>query len=383
LNRPAARASALLPIALWSLAACGMDAQTPPVAGDAAAADYEVDPHWPRTLPNSWALGQVSGIAVDRSDHIWIVHRPGTITDRVAGAEQDPPWADCCFRAPPVIQFDSDGNVLRAWGGPGEGYEWPGSEHGIFVDRQDNVWIGGGGENQVLKFTADGEFLLQIGRRGVSEGSNDTTSLGGPASIFVDDERGEVYIADGYGNRRVIVFDATTGEYRRHWGSYGNRPDDAYEFPRYSADALEVDQFRGPVHGIVLARDGRLYVGDRSNNRIQVFERDGTFLAETFVSPHVRGEPRPPPQYEQGSVWDVLLSVDPEQRYLYVADGSSYKIWVLRRDDLEVIGEFGSYGRNAGQFGWVHALAMDSHGTLYTSEVDTYKRAQKFVPRNQ
>ncbi len=356
---------------VW-LSGCATDAETFTMLNDEEAVDYRVDPGWPRELPNNWTIGQVSGLAVDRHDMIWIVQRPSSITDREAGAEASPPESLCCYRAPPVIQFDQLGNVLRAWGGPDEAYEWPVSEHGIWVDAEDNVWIGsnGPGANHVLKFTRDGDFLLQIGRSGVSEGSNDTSSLGGPAAIFVDDQNGEVYIADGYVNRRVIVFDSNSGEYKRHWGAYGNSPEDGPLGP-YDPDAPPARQFRGPVHGVRVSNDGLVYVADRGENRIQVFRRDGTFVDEAFIRRETRS---------MGSTWDVQLSRDPDQRFMYVADGTNYRVWVVRRNNLELVGEFGNHGRNAGSFGWLHNIAMDSQGNLYTSEVENYKRVQKFVP---
>lgn len=348
-------------------------AESSAVASDQAAADYRVDPSWPGVLPNKWAIGEVSGLAVDQHDNIWLLHRPSTLDDREAGAEQDPPTGECCFRAPPVIAFDQDQNVIQAWGGPGEGYDWPASEHGIYVDADDNVWIGSNGEgaNQVLKFTAAGEFLFQIGRAGESEGSNDTTSLGGPAGIHVDDENDEVYIADGYVNRRVVIFDSNTGEYKRHWGAYGERPDDSVQLGRYDPAEEPAPQFRGPVHAIQLSNDGLVYVADRRSNRIQVFQHDGTFVEEAFFDPET---------LSMGSVWDIEFSRDPDQTYMYIPDGTNYKVRVVRRSDFEVVGEFGSYGRNAGMFGWVHNLVMDSHGNIYTSEVSGYERVQKFVP---
>lgn len=342
-----------------------------PATVSAQVPAFEVDASWPAPLPDDWILGQVSGVAVDVDDNVWIVHRPGTLTELEAGAVQDPPLSDCCVPAPPVIQFDPAGNVLRAWGGPGEGYDWPVNEHGIFVDHADNVWIGGNlrGSNQVLKFTADGEFLMQIGEAGVGGGSNDTTHLDQPADIFVDAEANEVYIADGYGNRRVIVFDATTGEYRRHWGAYGERPEDV-ELGPYDPDAPPSRHFLGPVHGLQITGDGLVYVADRRNNRIQVFRKDGTFVREAFVAPRT---------LSMGSVWDLDVSPDAGERWLYVPDGTGMRVRILDRETMEVVGSFGRGGRQAGQFEWLHNVAVDSRGNIYTSEVNTGKRVQKFT----
>ena len=326
---------------------------------------FRVDPFWASELPNNWILGQVSGVAVDDRDHVWIVHRPRTLDARQRGEE-----GMCCVPAPPVIEFDPDGNVARSWGGPGDGFEWPENEHGIHVDHQGNVWIGGNGagDAHVLKFTADGEFLLQIGRAGQSGGSNDTENLGRAASIEVDPAESEVYIADGYGNRRVIVFDSDTGEYKRHWGAYGERPDDT-DLPPYDPETEPIRHFRSPVHGVAIANDGLVYVADRTNNRLQVFQKDGQFVTEAFVRTETLGS---------GSASGVILSEDADQRWLFIPDGTNNVVWILDRSSLEVVDYFGRLGKNAGQFYRLHNLAIDSRGNLYTTEVNVGQRLQKF-----
>jgi DNA-binding beta-propeller fold protein YncE len=325
------------------------------------APKFQVDPWWPKPLPNSWIVGQVSGVAVDRHDHIWIVHRPRTLTEDERGATLNPPRSLCCVPAPPVLEFDADGALLRSWGGPGAGYDWPLNEHGIFVDHQDNVWIAGNDakDHQVLKFTREGKFLLQIGKHDRTGGDQDTTHLGRPANVNVDPATNEVFVADGYRNHRVIVFDAQTGAYKRHWGANGRPPGEA-----------GVKQFGNPVHCARLAKDGLLYVCDRMHNRIQVFKKDGTFVKEFVVAPATRGS---------GSVWDVDVSHDAPQTWLYNADGENNHIWMLLRDNGHVVGKFGRNGRQAGQLHWVHNLAVDGKGNVYTAEVDSGKRAQKFV----
>ena len=243
-----------------------------------ASHQFQVDPFWPQVLPNEWLVGNVVGIAVDSYDNVWITQRPNS----QPGAEN----------TPPVIAFDPDGRVVKSWGGSGEGYQWGTQAHGLYVDDQDNVWVGFGGglpydlttrattdNAHVLKFTPDGEFLLQIGEFGRgTEGSNSTQFLGQPTDVYVDPETDEAYVTDGYTNRRVIVFDTNTGEYKRHWGAYGNEPDDAAtrEFDRNGAPP---QQFNTP-HCIGMANDGLLYVCDRQHERIQVFEKDGTFVKE-------------------------------------------------------------------------------------------------------
>lgn len=337
-----------------------------------APTQFQVDPFWPKPLPNNWILGQVAGVAVDANDHVWIIQRPGSVTAEEAGAVQIPPLGECCAPAPSVIEFDPEGNVVQAWGGVDSTQQWFKSEHGIYVDAAENVWIGGNGvEDQVvLKLSKQGKILLQIGAWGTSKGSNNTAFLGRPADIAVDLPANEVYIADGYGNRRVIVFNATTGEYKRHWGAYGKVPDDQ-PLSAYDPSAPTRSTFGNPVHAVALSSDDLVYVADRTSNRIQVFQKDGAFVKEAFVATST---------LSMGSAWDIELSRDSLQTNLYVADGVNKKVWILNRSELKVIGSLGRGGRQAGQFGWIHNLAMDSKGNLYTTEVETGKRVQKFSP---
>ncbi len=329
--------------------------------GDGQAPKFQVDPWWPKPLPNNWLMGQAAGVAVDRHDHVWVIQRPRTLTEDERGATLNPPRSLCCAPAPPVLEFDADGVLVRSWGGPGAGYDWPLNEHGIFVDHLDNVWIGGNDakDHQVLKFTRDGKLLLQIGKHDQTGGDNDTAHLGRPASVNVDPATNEVFIADGYKNHRVIVFDGQTGAYQRHWGANGRPPGEP-----------GLKSFGNPVHCARLAKDGLLYVCDRMNNRIQVFKKDGTFVKEFVVAPATRGN---------GSVWDLDVSHDAPQTWLYNADGENNHVWTLLRENGHIVGKFGRNGRQAGQFHWVHNLAVDSKGNVYTAEVDSGKRAQKFV----
>ena len=330
----------------------------------------EVDPFWPKPLPNNWILGQVSGVAVDRRGHVWIVQRPRSLSDRELGAQQKPPFSKCCVAAPPVLVFDQAGNLVRSWGGPGTGYEWPQSEHGVFVDGEDRVWLAGNGEkdSQILKFTIDGKFLLQIGRSGQSKGSNDTANLGSPADLNVDLAAREVYVADGYGNRRVIVFDSETGAYKRHWGAYGKTPSDAAT-PPYDPAAPPSPQFGRPVHCVRPAKDGLVYVCDRTNDRLQIFRKDGTFVSETFFEKETR---------LNGSVSEVAFSQDAGQRFLYMVDGVNNELRVVERSSLATIARIGRPGRYAGQFHAVHNVTVDQQGNVYTTEVNTGQRVQKF-----
>jgi len=306
-------------------------------------------------------MGQASGVAIDRRDHIWVVQRPKSLTEDERGATLTPPRSRCCAPAPPVMEFDADGNLIQAWGPPA-GSPWPDNEHGIFVDYRDNVWLAGNGakDGQIFRYTRDGKFVMKIGEPGVVGDDADTRRLNRPSNVAVDPATNELFVADGYGNHRVVVFDADTGAYKRHWGANGRPPGDA-----------SVKQFNN-VHRIRLTRDGLVYVCDRGNNRVQVFQRDGTFVKEFVVAPETRGI---------GSTWDVDLSADRPQTYLYTADGENNLVWMLLRQSGEILGTLGRNGRSAGHFHWIHNLAVDAKGNLYTTEVDTGKRAQKFVLR--
>lgn len=226
-----ARTFASVVLMVFSLSACNRTNQPQSDQGyvSQTPTEFLVDPFWPKPLPNHWMLGEVSGVAVDAEDNVWIVQRPKSLTDRERTAAQEPPESECCIPAPSVIQFDPEGNVLQAWGGTDTTQQWFDSEHGIFVDQDNNVWVGGNSvkDHVVLKFSNDGKLLLRIGEWGLTNGSDDRKLLGRPADIAVDVSAGEVYIADGYGNRRVVVFDAKAGEYKRHWGAYGTAPNDS------------------------------------------------------------------------------------------------------------------------------------------------------------
>jgi DNA-binding beta-propeller fold protein YncE len=334
---------------------------------------FEVDPLWPRPLPNHWVLGSVIGVGVDSRDHVYVIHRGlATLNARTeAGAATDPPTGECCAPAPPILEFDPEGNLVNSWGGPGEGYTWPNSNHGLTLDPKDNVWIGGNGEgdSHILKFTRDGRFLAQFGIPGREANSNSREHFGRVAKISFDATGEEAFVADGYRNKRVAVLDASTGAIKRYWGAYGNVPVDSNLGP-YDPAAPPAQQFRNPVHCAEPSVDGLLYVCDRVNDRIQVFRRDGTFVKETRVAPQTLGD---------GSTWDIAFSRDAEQRYLYVADGKNMKVYVLDRQSLEVLTSFGDGGRQPGQFFAVHSIATDSRGNIYTTETYEGKRVQKFV----
>ena len=352
---------------------------------------FEVDPMWPKNLPNHWLMGPTIGVDVDSRDHIWVVHR--NTADQFAGGTEigltlDPPVSECCAPGPPVLEFDQEGNFVSGFGGIGTetaDYVWPISNHGITIDHKDNVWIGGNGgpDSHVLKFTRDGGFLMQVGQPGArvageredgrplfERNSHATDSFGRVAKIGIDAGANEAYFADGYFNRRVAVVDMDTGELKRYWGAYGNEPDDSLDLGRYSPGGEPSQQFRGPVHCSEISNDGFIYVCDRAEDRIQVFQKDGTFVKEVIVAPNT---------LMQGSTWDIDFSPDPEQTFLYLADGQNMKVYILRRETLEVLTAFGDGGRQPGMFYGVHSIAVDSAGNIYTTETYEGSRLQKFV----
>ena len=337
------------------------------------APSFEVDPLWPLPLPNHWILGSTIGVGVDSRDHVFIIHRgDSTLNQRTeVGADAKPPIGECCRSAPPILEFDPAGKLVNSWGGPGEGYVWPESNHGISVDNKDNVWIGGNGraDSHILKFTHAGKLLMQIGTPKQPVNSSATDQFGRVAKISFDSKANEAFIADGYGNKRVAVIDMTTGAVKRFWGAYGNVPKDTNLGP-YDPAAPPAQQFRNPVHCAEPTGDGLVYVCDRPNDRIQVFRKDGSFVKEKIIAPLTRGD---------GSVWDIAFSRDPQQKFIFLADGKNEKVYVIDRQSLEILTSFGDGGRQPGQFFAVHSIATDSRGNIYTTETYEGKRVQKFV----
>lgn len=359
------------------LGACGTASDAASTATSMSAAgdgtpSFTVDPTWPMEMPDLWIMGAVTSVFVDAQDHVWVTHLPETLTPEETSLVQDPPIGTCCRPAPVVIEFDADGRVVQGWGDPAtqDVSEFPRNAHGLFVDHDDNVWIGTYRHNRVMKFTRSGDLLMQIGEYDVNGGSNDTDLLGGPAGIWVDPTTNEVYIADGYRNRRVVVYDGDSGEYLRHWGAYGETPEDEYEY-EYGGASHESSPPRefSTVHGLVGSSDGLIYVADRRGNRIQVFRQSGEYVTEKIIAPSTLAS---------GSAFVLALSPDADQEWLYLADGTNHKVWILRRSDLEVVGEFGRGGRQVGQFLRPHGMGIDSQGNLYIGEASTGRRVQKF-----
>jgi DNA-binding beta-propeller fold protein YncE len=363
------------------------------LASEIQAPRFEVDPFWPKPLPNHWILGQAIGVSVDAKDHIWIVQRPGSLEPGERHATTTPQIAKCCAAAPPVLEFDQEGNLVGHWGGPGQGYDWPVSSHGITVDHKGNVWLCGNGRGaasgvgaiggsdeaspgnaryndaMILKFSPEGKFLMQIGKPNASKGSGDPDNLKGPAQVYVDPKTNEVYVADGYGNHRVVVYDGDTGKYKRRWGAYGNKPSDQ-ELGRYDPKEPPAQQFRNPVHCVQMSVDNIVYVCDRANDRIQLFRPDGTFIKEVFIERKTLGS---------GSVWAIAFSKDPQQKYLYLTDGENDRIHILDRETMAVLTTFGEGGRQPGEFYGVDSIATDSKGNIYTAETYRGQRVQKFA----
>ena len=378
-------AAALLSIVLLTAGAFLLTHNTVHAA-TVMAPRFEVDPFWPKPLPNHWVLGQTIGVSADSHDNIWIIHRPGSLEAGEKHAEGNPPVASCCVSAPPVLEFDQAGNLVRSWGGPGQGYDWPISNHGIVVDSKDNVWIGSNGRTQasgrgalngqdeettgtfasfhdtmVLKFTVDGKFLMQIGKPSQSKGSNDTENLRLPAKIFVDEKANEIYVADGYGNHRVIVLDADTGAFKRMWGAYGKKPVDSDPCPPVTLksvpDGPGPDQF-SIVHSVRVSNDGIVYVADRENRRVQTFTLEGKFLKQLIrqSAPFARS---------------LAFSRDPDQQFLYVGGGDD--VVVVNRKTMEIVSSIQGGGMLAGP----HLMQTDAKGNLYLAL--TTKGVQKLT----
>ena len=374
--------------ALGALAVGQFAFQNHAVAQSKMAPKFEVDPFWPKPLPNHWVMGMSIGVWVDNNDHIWMVHRANTIDRTISQLQRG--LGECCQAAPPVLEYDEAGNVLHAWGGPGQGYDWPESNHGITVDQKGNVWIGGNGgpDSQVLKFTQDGKFLMQYGKsgarrkagaaadanaeaseKGFAANSNDPDNFGRVAKIFIDAKANEAYIADGYLNHRVAVIDEDTGKMKRWWGAYGNKPDDT-PLGAYDENAPHAQQFRNPVHCADMSADRLVYVCDRVNDRMQVFTPEGKFVKEMYYKIKTKTD---------GSVWDIAFSKDPQQKWIFMADGVSENVVVIDRQTLTPITTFGDGGNSAGEFHGVHSIAIDSKGNLFTTETYEGRRIQKFI----
>jgi DNA-binding beta-propeller fold protein YncE len=348
-----------------------------PAVQDLRVPTFAVDPLWPMPLEYPYILGPVSGVTVAPDGNILIVTRQDGFS-QVNEINSVTNTGTCCTPSQPVLEYAPDGRLIRSWGGPGAGYVWPQRPHGIGVDPQGNVWIGGGVaaaatgpvvDSHILKFSREGRHLLTIGQPNQgAENAHSNTSFGGVARFDFDASANEVYVADGYANRRVVVLDMTTGAIKRQWGAYGNAPSGA-DLGEYDPSAPPAQQFR-TVTCAKRSNDNLIYVCDRQNNRVQVFRRDGRFVTERIIAPNT---------LSLGSVWDVAFSADPGQRYLYVADGMNERVYILDRQTLDVRTSFGTGGRVPGTFHELGSLAVDSQGNLFTAENGQGRRVQRFV----
>mgnify|MGYP001246753843 FL=1 len=351
--------------------------QDPTIAAsnDVMAPAFLVDPLWPKPLPNHWITGNTIGVDVDDRDHIFTVHRN---TENMFGGRTEIGLAlgvaECCTPAPPILEYDIEGNLINAWGGPVEGapYQWPESNHGIEVAANGDVWIGGNGgpDSHVLVFTRAGEYIRTVGVPGEEFDSNSTTAFGRVAEIAIDEDAGEAYFADGYVNKRVAVVDVATGAFKRYWGAYGSTDIDDDADDTYTPGQPGPDVFRGPVHCAEPSNDDLIYVCDRGADRVQIFRPDGTFVSEHIYNPATLA---------QGSTWDIAFSPDEDQEFIYLADGQNFKISIIDRASMEVLYTFGDGGRQPGLFYAPHSIATDSEGNIYTTETYEGKRVQKFL----
>ena len=376
INKKLAIAS-LLALSLVALGIGQSKLQEPTIAAsnDVMAPAFLVDPLWPKPLPNHWITGNTIGVDVDDRDHIFTVHRN---TENMFGGRTEIGLAlgvaECCTPAPPILEYDIEGNLINAWGGPVEGapYQWPESNHGIEVAANGDVWIGGNGgpDSHVLVFTRDGEYIRTVGVPGEEFDSNSTTAFGRVAEIAIDEDAGEAYFADGYVNKRVAVVDVATGAFKRYWGAYGSTDIDDDADDTYTPGQPGPDVFRGPVHCAEPSNDGLIYVCDRGADRVQIFRPDGTFVSEHIYYPATLA---------QGSTWDIAFSPDEDQEFIYLADGQNFKISIIDRASMEVLYTFGDGGRQPGLFYAPHSIATDSEGNIYTTETYEGKRVQKFL----
>jgi len=382
----------LLGVALVSsLAAQGARSQA---LDENGAPVFKVDPFWPKPLPNRWSMQQVTGIHVDSMDHVWFLNRAAAADGDEIGGD-NPARIDCCIRGPEVIELDQDGSVVHSWGGPGYHPLWPTALQTVIADTKGFVWVSGtGAQDSILKFTRDGKFVWDFGHRppkeGFTENNQNTDMMVSKGRFQLDEMTNELYIIN---QKRVLVYDATTGAYKRGWGGHGMplseiTNDRISSYTWNGGPPPEEKNFVPDLHFVEISKDRFVYVGERGQNRIEVFTTDGKFIKEFYVSPNTPGQrvtegcgslanTKFPPC---GTTYKLALSRDPQQKYLYVADGTNNLVWILERESGKTLGSFGRNGKYAGQFHWINAVAIDSKGNIYTGEVEQAKRIQKFAP---
>ncbi|NOT27057.1 MAG: hypothetical protein HOP16_13235 [Acidobacteria bacterium] len=361
---------------------------------------FKVDPFWPKPLPNKWSMQQVVDLYVDVDDHVWIINRPADARPDEIGAQANPARVDCCVTGPVIVHFDPEGNMVNAWGGPDHHAGWPGRLQTIGMDREKNVYVSGTMPgDSIIKFSGDGTFLWDFGHRGPKVPANQVKMNNQQTDIFppgigafeLDEEAREIYVSDGFLNKRILVYDLDTGAFKRGWGGHGmplseidNEPTPPYTWT--GAPPPDQKTFAPALHCVHRSRDGLVYVCERGMNRVQVFKTDGTWVQDFHIRPETmaRGPEcggiwhatQPP----CGTVYNLALSRDPEQKYVFVADGTNNRVWILDRKSGKNLGSFGGNGRYAGQLHWIDAIKVDSKGNIYTGEVEDGKRVQKFVP---
>ena len=351
-------------------------------------APYHFVADWPKPLPNNWVMNEVHGVYVDKNDHIWLYIRVSQpVQDNPPFNNADSPGArDKATRkmSPPVLEFDTDGNLLQAWGGPNSvppGVRWADKERTIVVDSKGDVYLSGSTPGDgLLKFTNDGKFIRDYGHRGPvverkdQKMDNQQTDIWptGAAGLALDEPADEMYIADGYLNRRLLVYSISTGQFKRGWGAYGKPLSQISnaDIPHDPND-FHAAEFGNPVQSVTLSNDGLVWFGDRGGDRIQVFTKQGKFVREMYVANGtMRG----------GSVMNIAFSPDPAQQHVFVPDMVNGYVWELDNKTGQIIGKLGRPGDGPGEFAGAHEAAVDSKGNVYIGENGRNKRAQKWAP---
>ncbi len=400
LNSRARRLAAVAAFAGASvLATAALESRQAPgqAVDEAGAPQFRVDPFWPKPLPNRWSMQQVTGLHVDHLDHIWFLNRANAAEGDEIGGDGTARRIECCVRGPELIELDQDGSVVNAWGNAAHHPQWPTNLQTVIADTKGFVWVSGTNpQDSILKFTREGKFVWDFGHRPppeaakMPENNQETGYLINKGRFQLDEVANELYIIQ---QKRVLIYDASTGAYKRGWGGHGmplsevsNQPIPPYTWT--GAPPPDERNFVPDLHFVEISKDRLVYIGERGQNRIEVFTTDGKFVKEFYVSPNTPGQrvgegcgglnnPKLPPC---GTTYKLVISKDPQQKFLYVADGTNNKVWILDRQSGRTLGSFGGNGRYAGMLHWINAIGMDSKGNIYTGEVEHAKRIQKFAP---